>query len=160
MKAVVDKNPPNVKGMTPLHLAARHGHIKIVELICSTLTSFVLKPRRIHGHQSILLSKLAGSKSSSFLLAKQLILICLTRMVAHLFTLLAVKTGQMSIVQCLLTEIKNSCPVDENGNSPLHVAEENGQLAILEVLLSEVKNTAPRNRDATHPCILPQLQDI
>ena len=157
-KDKVTKNPLDVNGVTPLHLASSHGHLAIVKFLLLFLSDKNPKSGRhwnertplhaaaIEGHLHIikcLLENINGDINPS-LSDGWTVLHC------------AAEPGHLNVVSFYTRRLPNPNPgLHKNdqldGRTPLHIAAENGQLAVVQHICSLLDDKNPMDANGYTP---------
>lgn len=139
-----DKNPPDIKGVTPLHVATKHGHLDCVHLLLEDIDD--ANPKDPYGTTPL---HIAVEKGYSELIQLFLsVSIDKNPSDANGLTPLhiAAKVGDIDSIKLILDqELINRNPEDHRGDSPLHFAVENGHLSCVLYLMEQLENKNPGN---------------
>ena len=159
LNCLKDKNPRNIKGLTPLHIiaqkASQKGNLEICKFILGCVEDKNPKDCRgrtpLHfaakeGHLSVckLIMKMISDKNPSCEEGKTPL---------HL----AAVEGHLDICQLLLRNTKNTHPKDKLGWTPLHFASQSGHLIVCQTILNKSKENNPIANDGTTPLHLAAL---
>ena len=116
-----DKNPIEVNGVTPYHLAAKNGHLEICHLICiyqMTLCEGEINPPDNH-------------KYTPF---------------HH-----SAASGHLSICKFFINSISNKNPKCDQGATPLHLATANGHYLVCKLIIENVYDKNPKMKNGITP---------
>ena len=143
LKRMEERNPVHfTTGRSPLHLAAKNGHVEVVQIIIDKKvrnkdlkdefgnTAFLYAAE--YGHLEVCIQLKSKAKSRS----------------KHGKTALhiAAAGGQLDVCKFLILEIfKKKFPIDEYGNTPLHDAAKNGQVEICELIYELAEKDKDKN---------------
>ena len=138
-------------GLNPIHIAAFHGHIDIVEYFIENTEALTAQDNSgctplcgaiINCHYSIF--RIIAKAVSEDHILKPLIN-CMN--VIHV----AAERGQLEVVYQLCKKVTNPIVPDDKGNSPIHYAASNGHLGMLKFLTSYGTDLMIPNKNGKTP---------
>ena len=129
-------------GMSPLHLAAKYGHLEVCQIIIKKVkkkdrmdtsgkTPFFHATENGHLNVCKLLKSYANVKTT----------IRHGRTPLHV----AAEHGHLDVYKYLFKILKKKTPIDEFGNTPLHVAAKSGHLNVCELIFELAKTDREKN---------------
>ncbi|KAJ3682356.1 hypothetical protein LUZ60_014929 [Juncus effusus] len=129
----------NGQGLSPLHLAAAHGHLLVVKEFLKAALDLCLVKEEKEGLMPLHVAIIKGRT----LIVKELIEACEEAMhertdggetVLHL----AVKSNSLEILEFLISQVDDLNAKDDKGNTVLHLAVARRQLCVIKLLLSNL----------------------
>ena len=116
-----DKNPTEINGVTPYHLAAKNGHLEICHLICTyqmTLCDGDINPPDNHKYTPFHYSA---------------------------------ASGHLSICKFFIDSVTNKNPRCDQGATPLHLATANGHYLVCKLIIENVYDKNPKMKNGMTP---------
>ena len=131
-------NPADNVGMTPLHLAAKSGHLSVCKELLINITDF--NPKNEEGATPLHLAAAEGHLDICHLMLK-VIKDDKNPKDHHGSTPLhhAASKGQVHICRLFLQIAVDKNPVNNFGLTPLHLADKHGHLQIVEIYVKNLK---------------------
>ena len=150
---LVDINPKNKFGFTPLHFAEKNGQLPIVEMFMHNIDALRVTNPNMFTPMHF------AAKNGYFEVSKMLLkkmTIKNPKDVEGITPLhLAAKTGRSAIFQLIYDQIhkteKEQNPPDDYGNTPLHFAVRSGRVAVCAIIFKNVEFVHPSNKRGKTP---------
>ena len=138
LKGVKNKNPKDNKGLTPLHIAAMKGNLRICELIISSVKD--KNPKEDTGRTPLHLAAVSGNLAVCRLIIRNVQEKNPSDPNGSTPLHCAVSGGFLDICKFMIQNVKEKNPKDTNGMTPLHNAATYGHFDIFKLISKEVKD--------------------
>ena len=147
-----DKNIENNLGVTPLFLAAKNGHMDIVEMFIKEANSDDdCNPKNVFGYTPLHEAARLGHLLVCQIIVEKVKDANPANNRGNTPLHLAAMNGHFQICELIIGNADNKSPTDGNRNTPLHTAAMFGNVDVTEVLLKEVEFKFPINSSGMTP---------
>lgn len=149
-KFVIDKNPKNNEGNTPLHCAASRGHLQICGMFIDQIED--KNPKNNHGHTPLHFSAYDGNLEICKLIFGNVQDKNPSANDGTTPLHLAAENGHLAVTRFIIENIvSDKNPEDKIGMTPLHYAARKGRVAICQLILKQVEEKHPENKFGQTP---------
>ena len=149
-KFVMDKNPRNNEGITPLHFAASRGHFQICGMFIDQIED--KNPKDNHRYTPLHFAAYVGNLEICKLICNNVQDKNPSANDGETPLHLAAQNGHLAVARFLIENIvSDKNPEDKIGMTPLHYAARKGRVAICQLILKQVEEKHPENKFGQTP---------